>query len=146
MQKVPETKKLYISSEFRGPLNAILTHDWAGKGAYNGYMLIKSKAMSAIMYSPLIHNQVILGRALAYGGIKTPMLYFSGHAAKKDGGFMKKMIASGMVPIGNRATCSTWATSPIWKPTKEGTWLDPNESWIGLGAKAVGNKLHDSFA
>jgi len=139
--KVPEAKKLYIADEFRGPLNAILSSDWKGKQAYTGFMLLKSKAMSAIMYSPMIHNQVILGRALAYGGIKTPLLYFSGNAAKGDTEFMKKMIGAGMVPIGNRSSMLDVGDIANGNHYKEGSWTDPNESWIGLGVKAAGNKI-----
>jgi hypothetical protein len=137
--KVP----IYISNEFKGPLQAIMTT--SKHPAYTGYMLLKSKSMSVIMYSPLIHNQVILGRALAYGGIKTPMLYFTGHVAKGDQAFMQKMIEGGMVPSGAHNTMLDVGDIAEGRLGKEGGWLDPNESWIGLSAKAIGNKIHDGL-
>jgi RadC-like JAB domain len=127
---------IYISNDFKGPLKAILGQGFSNNKLYTGFMLLKSKAMSTIMYSPLIHGQVIFGRALAYGGIKTPTLYFSG--AKNDIPFMQKMIGAGMVPIGNHNSMLDVGDIANGK-AKEGGWMDQNESWIGLGAQKLGN-------
>ena len=138
---VMDSNHLYISDDFRGPIKAILSQNISNNKIYTGYMLLKSKAMSAIMYSPLIHNQVILGRALAYGGVRTPALYFTGHAAKGDVEFMQKMIGAGMVPIGSRNNMID--IGDIAGGGKRGSWTDPDESWIGLALQKLGNKARD---
>jgi hypothetical protein len=136
---VIDAKPLYISNDFKGPLKAILSQGLTSNQLYTGYMLLKSKSMSAIMYSPLVHNQVILGRALAYGGVKTPLLYFTGYAAKKDTQFMQKMMGAGMVPIGNHNNMLD--VGDIAGGAKPGSWMDSNESWIGLTAQKAGNAV-----
>lgn len=152
---IMEKHPLYISKDFEGPLKAILSEK--NGPIYQGYMTLKSKAMSAIMFSPLIHNQVILGRALAYGKLKTPLLYFTGHTAKQDPDFMRKMIGSGMVPIGEHSNMldvgdlARDQAGDLFEPTIREKLMDPNESWIGLGGQKVLNylpgdlKLGDKF-
>ncbi len=136
---IMDKKPIYISKDFEGPLKAILTQQ---DGAiYRGYMLLKSKAMSAIMVSPLTHNMVIAGRAFAYAGLKLPALYFTGHGARLDSNLMTNAISHGMVPISG-ANHSMVDVGDIARGFgKDGGWGDPNESWIGLGAKAIGNKI-----
>lgn len=130
---------IYIHKDFEGPLKAILTQQ--DGPLYRGYMLLKSKAMSAIMVSPLTHNMVIAGRAFAYAGLRLPKLYFTGHAARLDPDLMTNAIGHGMVPISG-ANHSMVDVGDIARGVgKDGGWGDPNESWIGLGAKAVGNKV-----
>lgn len=141
---VIDPKPIFISNDFKGPLKAILSQNLTANKVYTGYMLLKSKAMSAIMYSPLIHNQVILGRALAYGGLRTPLLYFTGNAAKNDTAFMRKMIDSGMVPIGSHNNMLDVGDIARGN-AKEGGWLDPNESWITKSLQVVGNKAKDGL-
>jgi hypothetical protein len=147
---VLERAPLFIDKSWEGPLKAVMsTRDSA---IYTGYMLLKSKAMSAIMYSPLIHNQVIFGRAMGYtnltegGPLKTIALYFTGHAAKQDNEFMRTMIRAGMVPIGEHNNMLD-ATDIAADRAREGTWLDPNESWFSIGASkaadALGKKVLD---
>lgn len=134
---VMDRKPLFISNEFKGPLKAIMTD--ADGPLYRGYMLLKSKAMSLIMASPLQHNMVIAGRAFSYAGLKLPALYFTGHLARKDPELMSKAIGAGMVPISG-ANHSMIDVGDIARGIgKEGGWGDPNESWLGLGVKKVGN-------
>jgi hypothetical protein len=145
-ETVLDRAPIFIDKSWEGPLKAVMsTKDHV---VYTGYMLLKSKAMTAIMYSPLIHNQVIFGRAMGYtelskgGPLKTLALYFTGYAAKKDNAFMRQMISAGMVPIGEHNNMLD-ATDIAADTTREGTWLDPNESWIALGAKAAGDAVKD---
>ena len=135
MDKTP----IYISKEFEGPLKAIMSNT-DGK-IYSGYMLLKSKAMSSIMFSPLIHNMVIAGRAFAYAGVKLPGLYFTGHVARADPEMMRLAIGHGMVPIGGSNHTMMDVGDIARGIGKEGGWGDPNESWIGLGAKKLGNAV-----
>ena len=139
---VMDKQSMYISNEFKGPIKAILSNP--NSAPYSGYMLLKSKAMNAIMYSPLIHNQVIAGRAFAYAGLRLPKLYVTGHAVKADTEFMKQVIDHGMVPIGRRGNMLD--VGDIARGIgKEGSWGDPNESWISLGAQKVGNFAADGL-
>jgi hypothetical protein len=140
-----DKQPLYIHNSFEGPLKAVLSEK--SSALYSGYMLLKNKAMSAIMYSPLIHGQVILGRALAYGKLKTPILYFTGNAAKKDTEFMRKMIGAGMVPIGERSNMLDVGdlahdqAGTLFQKSLRDKLLDPDESWLALGVQKVGNYL-----
>ena len=136
---IMDKKPIYISKEFEGPLKAILSQQ---DGAiYRAYMLLKSKAMSAIMISPLTHNMVIAGRAFAYAGLKLPVLYFTGHSARLDPDLMTNAISHGMVPISGSNHSMVDVGDIARGFGKDGGWGDPNESWIGLGAKAIGNKM-----
>lgn len=136
---VMESVPLFISNDFKGPLKAIMSGQ-AGP-MYRAFMLLKSKAMSAIMFSPLIHNMVIAGRAFAYAGVKLPALYFRGALARRDGAMMDLAIRHGLVPISGANHTMLDVGDVARGIGKEGGWGDPNESWASLGAKAVGNKV-----
>jgi hypothetical protein len=75
-------KPIFIRSDFEGPLKAVLSEK-NGK-AYEGAMALKSKTMSMIMLSPMIHNAVEYGRAFPAmpGRMLTLQTYFRGNAAK----------------------------------------------------------------
>ena len=79
MSKVP----IYVRGDFEGPLRAVLSTE--GGAIYRGFMALKGKTMSVIMYSPVIHNQVEWGRALPAmpGKVATFRIYFEGNAAKR---------------------------------------------------------------
>jgi hypothetical protein len=128
---------LYMSKEFEGPIRSILSNN---DGAlYRAYMLLKSKAMSAIMFSPLIHNMVIFGRALGYDPTMagTVALYFKGHAARADNELFRTALEGGMVPMGYHRQGMVDITDVARGFGKEGGWLDPHESWVAHGAKAI---------
>lgn len=97
-----ERVPIYISKEFEGPLKAVLSQD--SSAAYKALMELKGKAMSLVMYSPLIHNAVEWGRALATmpGKVLTFKVYFEGNRAKNDPTIMKEAIDAGLSPIGAR--------------------------------------------
>lgn len=98
-EKVP----IYVRGDFEGPLRSVLTGD--NSRIYNGLMQLKGRAMTAIMYSPLIHNMVEWGRALPAvpGKVFFGVIYFEGNAAKKDPQIMSEAIMHGLVPIGHQA-------------------------------------------
>ena len=98
-EKVP----LFVRGDFEGPLRAVLSQD-SGK-VYNALMNVKGRAMTAIMYSPLIHNAVEWGRALPAmpGKVVTFRIYFEGNAAKRNPEIMTAAIMHGLVPIGHQA-------------------------------------------
>jgi hypothetical protein len=77
--KVP----IYVRGDFEGPLRSVLSTD--GGMIYRGFMAMKAKSMTVIMYSPVIHNQVEWGRALPAmpGKVATFRIYFEGNAAKR---------------------------------------------------------------
>lgn len=97
-EKVP----LYVRGDFEGPLRAVLSND--SGAVYNAMMNMKARAMTAIMYSPLIHNAVEWGRALPGmpGKVATFRIYFEGNRAKNDPEIMTQAIMHGLVPIGHR--------------------------------------------
>lgn len=97
-----EKTPIYVSKEFEGPLKSVLSQD--SSSTYKALMMLKGKAMSMIMYSPLIHNAVEWGRALPAmpGKVLTFKAYFDGNAAKKDPVQMQEAIDAGLVPIGSR--------------------------------------------
>jgi hypothetical protein len=140
MDRVP----LYIRKDFEGPLRAVMStkdSSW-----YTGYMLLKSKAMSAIMVSPLIHNMVIWGKAIPASPVKmlTFQLYAKGHALARDNALMKEAVDNGMVPIGENHAQSIDVTdiAQNFKPLGD-RWGDPNESWFTLSVEKLGNLLHE---
>lgn len=95
---------LYIRKDLVGPLKAVLTSP-AG-ATYKAFMSLKGKAMSMIMYSPMIHNAVEWGRALPImpGKVATGIIYFQGNKAKHDPEIMRHAIdVGGLVPIGKYA-------------------------------------------
>ncbi|CAO3350895.1 transglycosylase SLT domain-containing protein [Azospirillum palustre] len=98
--RMMETVPLFVHKDFEGPLRAVLTS--APGGLYSAAMRLKGGAMSAIMWSPLIHNMVEWGRALPVmpGKVLTLKVYFEGNAAKQDPAFMERAIDAGLTPIG----------------------------------------------
>ena len=138
-----DAQPLFISKSWEGPLKAIMsTKDGE---IYRAYMLIKSKAMTAIMVSPLTHNMVIAGRAMAYDPLAVLSLkaYLSGNALAKDASIMNRAISAGMVPMGANRSSMVDITDIARGIGREGSWGDPNESWVNLAAQKIGNALKD---
>ena len=135
MDRVP----LFIHPDWEGPLRSVLSRE---DGAwYRGYMLIKSKAMSAIMVSPLTHNMVIMGRALAYDPLQVLTLraYFTGNALARDSALVGKAINSGLVFMGGNRSTVMDITDVSRGVGKAGGWGDINESIISKSAEALVN-------
>lgn len=125
--KVP----VYVRGDFEGPLRAVLS----GKDGmvYKALMNLKARTMSVIMYSPLIHNGVEWGRALAAmpGKVATFKIYFEGNAAKKDPLQMREAVNAGMVPIGARYGFQD-ISSLMEEPS-----LTPGRSWTAQILSAI---------
>lgn len=129
-QPVFEKVPIYVRSDFEGPLRAIMSEP-SGK-IYGALMNLKAKAMTTIMYSPLIHNGVEWGRALPAmpGKVASLRIYFEGNAAKHDPKTMTEAIMHGLVPIGSRAMGDQDITSMASADS-----IKAGRSWT---AKAVG--------
>jgi hypothetical protein len=97
----PQFKRVpvYIRSDFEGPMRAVLSQP--NGPIYKALMEAKALASRYIMLSPLMHNQVIFGRAwpAMWGNpIATARLYWDGNKAKR-GPIMREMIEGGLVPM-----------------------------------------------
>jgi hypothetical protein len=98
-----EQVQLYMHKDWEGPMRAVLTTK--PNKVVNAMMEAKGKAMSLIMYSPMVHNSVIASKALAgfKGNIyKLAKTYWEGNRVKNDPAQMVEAIDAGMVPIGKR--------------------------------------------
>ena len=71
---------------------------------YKNMMKYKGKTMSVIMYSPLMHNAVIWGKAVPADpvGVLSLRAYFRGNAARNDPATMKEALRAGVDPVGHR--------------------------------------------
>jgi len=141
-----ESVPLYINKEFEGPLKAVLSTD--SNQWYKGLMALKGKSMAVIMWTPLMHNAVIWGKAFPAAPLQliTPVayrgedgtfhwgikLYVDGRMAKQDPELMGRAIKAGMDPIGRR-----YFNQDITSIAEEAQ-LVPGRSWT---AKAIGNSL-----
>ena len=113
-EKVP----IQIHKDFEGPLRAVLrgpTTSW-----YHALMALKRLSVGSIMYSPLIHLQVELGRTapLLRQSMLNPKFWQAGNRMRTDPDFMSDAIMHGLAPIGG-----TWASNvtdiynePSFKP------------------------------
>ncbi len=151
-EKVP----IYVRGDFEGPLRAVLTKP--SNAIVKTLMNLKGKTMSVIMYSPMMHNAVIWGKALPAAPLKliTPwyrgadgslrpglQLYGEGRIAKNDPVTMKEALRNGLDPIGKRYGIYD-ATGIVEDPT-----LKPGRSWTaqvlayvpGLFDKAKGEAV-----
>ena len=92
---------LHIDEQFRGPLGAVLSKanpDW-----YRGLMSLKSRSMTALMFSPAMHLMVEVGRSLPLYHGNPAALISSMMRAKKlttDRAYMDQAVADGLAPIG----------------------------------------------
>ncbi|HZZ36526.1 MAG TPA: hypothetical protein VFE03_12430, partial [Caulobacteraceae bacterium] len=142
-QTVFEARPLYIAKEFEGPLKAVLQTP-TGK-IYDGLMTLKGKAMSVIMYSPLMHNAVIWGKAIpaAPAKVLTGMIYVQGHKAKTNPETMREALRAGLDPIGRRYFNQD--ITAIAEPPQ----IAPGRSWTaqflaavpGLFSKSAGDSV-----
>lgn len=91
---------LHVSKEFEGPIKAVLTQP--GSQVYQGAMKLKSASMTAIMWSPLMHLGVEIGRAfpLMPGRILTGKVFGDGNRLRNDPGYMQRATDDGLAPIG----------------------------------------------
>jgi hypothetical protein len=78
-EPVFDAHQIKVHKDFEGPLTAIL--DNQSGPAYRALMKLKAKSMSAIMFSPFLHGQVIWGKVLPFqvGRTITFKNYREGH-------------------------------------------------------------------
>lgn len=104
-QPLSERKPISVRRDFEGPLRSVLNTpdpDW-----YRGAMAIKSKSMHGLMWSPLMHNQVIWGRLLPESiqakSLSTFKFYFDGYKARTmQPDEMRMLIGNGLNPFAKR--------------------------------------------
>lgn len=137
---------IHISTDFKGPLEAVLSHE--PNLAYQGYMKLKGVSMHAIMWSPLMHLQVEMGRAfpLMPGQIVTGRVLFKGARVIKNRDEMKRWIAEdGISPIGQG-----WAADPATvaeqsiAPYGRMPGLTKVREVLDNGARLIGRKLGET--
>ena len=108
-------KQLYMAPDFKGPMRAILDESSSpmkvvplAPSLYEGIMAIKGKSMTAILNSPLIHNEVVWSKVAEAAGGRDWLgfgLYFkgnrivNGHPARA-----RELIDAGLNPIGPRGS------------------------------------------
>ncbi len=141
-EKVPK----FVRGDFEGPLRAVLSTKTGP--IYKAFMDIKGKSMSVIMYSPMLHNAVIWGKAFPVSPKKllTPwyrgadgklrpglQLYGEGRVAKNDPVVMKEAVGNGLDPIGHR-----YFNQDITGMMEQDN-LKPGRSWTAQVLAAVPN-------
>jgi hypothetical protein len=108
-------KPIYMPSEFEGPMRAILDENVnrgrivsGAHSLYGALMAVKARAMTAILNSPLIHNEVVWSKVaeaahgreyLGFG------LYFRGNRiVNGTSGRAQELITRGLDPMGPRGS------------------------------------------
>ena len=100
-QIVWKRKPLQISKEFEGPLRAAL--ETTPNKVYRGIMRVKMAQMLAIMVSPLMHGQVIWGKALPFQPFRT--LSFKNY---RDGHRIENITKGDQAGLAKKAENNTW--------------------------------------
>jgi len=130
--EVPALRGMYIHESFRGPLEGVTKRGSSSQIA-NAFVTLKGKTMSAIMFSPLMHNMVIWGKALPYQPLRslTLMNYFQGAKLSKNPEFIRLAASEGLAPIGQMGWMQRM--SDVLQAPK----LEPGRSWTAKIAGAV---------
>lgn len=128
---VMEAVPLYVSKEFEGPLNAVMSRPTGP--IVHALTNLKARAMSVIMYSPLMHNAVIWGKAIpaAPRSVLLFQVYFRGNKAKNDMGVMREALRAGLDPIGRR-----YFNQDV-TAIMEGPQIEPGRSWTAKLLAAI---------
>jgi hypothetical protein len=136
-----QPKPIYLAPDFRGPLTAILddtaSNSKVVRSAMTGYdalMAIKGKAMTAILNSPLIHNEVVWSKVMEAAGGREWLgfgLYFRGNRIVNNPGRAGELIERGLNPMGPRGSIQD-ITGMMEQPT-----IGPRESWTSKILAAV---------
>jgi hypothetical protein len=105
-------KPIYMSSEFKGPMTAILDESSGvskvvpgANSLYGALMALKGKSMTAILNSPLIHNEVVWSKVMEAAGGREWLgfgLYFRGNRIVNNPGRAGELIERGLNPMGPR--------------------------------------------
>lgn len=129
-----ERQPIHISTDFKGPLQAVLS-DAPGMW-YKGAMMLKGASMHAIMWNPLKHLQVEIGRAfpLLPRAIVTPRSVDRADPSEADipaiplprgGAVTLEWIKQGSQEIADRAAMKEWIGRYGISPIGQGWGLDP---------------------
>lgn len=120
---------LHVAKEFEGPIKAVLTQP--SGAVFKAVMKAKGASMTAIMWSPLMHLNVELGRSLPLmrGKMLTSKFWTDGARLSRDAGYMQMATNDGLAPIGQR-----WGADPssIYDES------DPNRAPPGMLGRAAG--------
>jgi hypothetical protein len=133
-------KSIYMPEEFKGPMTAILdeppSKNKAVVGAqslYGALMVLKGKSMTAILNSPLIHNEVVWSKAMEAAGGREWLgfgLYFRGNRiVNGNAGRAQELIERGLNPMGPRGAYQD-ISAMMEEPSLQG-----HQSWT---AKVLG--------
>lgn len=106
---------IYMHPDFKGPMRSILDESvdrgkvvGSAQSLYGALMALKGKAMTVILNSPLIHNQVVWGKVAEAAGGREYMgfaLYSRGNGiVNGTTGRAQELIERGLNPFGPRAS------------------------------------------
>lgn len=102
---------VHVAKEFEGPLKAVLTK--GSPDLYRAVMAFKSATMHAIMWSPMIHLQVEIGRSLPImlqHPVMTATSLWKAPQLRADLAYMDRATRDGLAPLGQRGG---WSTDPV---------------------------------
>jgi hypothetical protein len=140
-------KPIFLAPEFKGPMTAILDPEktFAGHQVYDALMAFKGRTMTAIMNSPLVHNEVVWSKVAEavhfreWGGFH---LYWRGNRVVNSPRAVE-LIEHGLNPIGHRGSfqdISAMMEEPSF--TAGRSWTSKLLSFIpGLFDPAAGNAV-----
>jgi hypothetical protein len=135
-------KPIYLPDEFKGPMRSILDEGpnaskvvQGAQSLYGALMTIKGKAMTAILNSPLIHNEVVWSKVMEAAGGREWLgfgLYFKGNRIVNNPARAGELIERGLNPMGPRGSFQD-ITAMMEEPN-----LQPGRSWTAsvLGSVA----------
>jgi hypothetical protein len=145
-----QQKPIYMHNEFKGPMTAILDEGankskivQGAQSAYGALMAIKGKSMTAILNSPLIHNEVVWSKVMEAAGGREWLgfgLYWRGNRIVNNPGRAGELIERGLQPMGPRGAFQD-ITSMMESPdiTREHP-----PSWTGKILAAVPNLFSET--
>lgn len=99
---------IHVANEFRGPLESVLSKR-TGE-LYRMGMKVKGGLMRTIMWSPFMHLNVEVGRALPMMRHEMVSVFKDGHRVRQDPGYMETATRDGVAPLGQR---SGWSNDPV---------------------------------
>jgi N12 class adenine-specific DNA methylase len=93
---------IYISNDFKGPLSAVLTAP--SPPPVRVYMRLKGLVMRSVLWSPFMHLDTEIGRALPTfpGKILTGRIFVDGHRMLANDDAMNEAISGGLTPAVQR--------------------------------------------
>ena len=99
---------VHVAKEFEGPLKSVLSKQ--SGDIYQVAMKLKGGMMKTIMYSPLQHLNVEIGRALPMMRHEIVQVFGDGNRVRKDLNYMDQATRDGIAPLGQRGG---WENDPV---------------------------------